>query len=94
MNSKDKKRCARCGKRIKKGGIAFHLKAELISHFDGYLQIGNKDSLREIVQEIESKLKENSEEELEHRVYQKFEYLVCAECRDELAQFLDAEDKS
>ena len=82
-----KSRCARCGKRLRKGGPAYRLKAELLSHFDGHIRGGNK-GLGELVEEIESLMKNMTEEELEKQIYQKFEYIVCPSCRDEIEHFL------
>jgi hypothetical protein len=88
-----KARCARCGKRLKKGGVSYRLRAELISRFDGYIQDKGKD-LDETLEKIESDVAGMSEEELEKQVYQKIEYIVCSSCRDEIERFLDTERKS
>ncbi len=85
-----KSRCARCGKRFKKGGPVYRLKAELTSHFDGYITV-SREPLGDLVEEIEAQMEELSEEDLEKQIYQKFEYLVCPPCRDELARFLNPE---
>jgi DNA-directed RNA polymerase subunit RPC12/RpoP len=82
-----KRRCARCGKRFKKGGPAYRIKAELISHFDGYIRGSNK-GLKELVGEIETLTENMTAEELEKQIYQKFEYIVCPSCRDEIEKFL------
>ncbi len=85
-----KSRCARCGKRFKKGGPAFRLKAELISHFDGYIA-DSRETLGDLVEKIENQMLDLTEEDLEKQIYQKFEYLVCPSCRDELARLLNPE---
>ena len=82
-----KSRCARCGKRLRKSGPAYRLKAELVSHFDGRIGGSNK-GLGELVEEIESLMKDMTEEQLQKQVYQKFEYIVCPSCRDEIERFL------
>jgi DNA-directed RNA polymerase subunit RPC12/RpoP len=90
-----KNRCARCGKRFKKGGPAYRLKAELISHFDGYINDSRK-GLKELVEEIEPLIENMAGEELERQIYQKFEYVVCPSCRNEIDGFLSlrAEEES
>jgi hypothetical protein len=88
MNPGAKSRCARCGKRLKKGGSAYRLKAELISNFDGYIRVKPDDSLSKTLDKIHSELEKMSESDIEKQVYQKFEYLVCPPCRDELENFL------
>ncbi len=88
MGSTAKNRCARCGKRLKKGGSAYRLKAELISHFDGYIRVNPNESIEETIDKIHSKLEKINGDEIEKQVYQKFEYLVCPPCRDEVEKFL------
>jgi hypothetical protein len=63
------------------------MKAELISHFDGYIRGGGK-SLKELLEEIKIRTEDMTEEDLEKQIYQKFEYLVCPACRDEIERFL------
>jgi hypothetical protein len=92
MRAVTKQRCARCGKRLKKGGLSYHLKAELLSHFDGYIQDSGK-SLAELVEKIEQDMEQVTEEQLEKRIYQKFDYIVCPECRDEIERFLRFDDE-
>ena len=89
MNDAGKKRCAKCGKRIKKGGVAYWLKAELISEFDGYIYADEKINLKDFIDKVNLELEDRSPEEIEEQVYKKFEYLVCPGCRDELDRFLD-----
>jgi hypothetical protein len=86
-----KSRCARCGKRFRKGGPAYRIKAELISHFDGHIR-GSGKELKELVAEIETLMENITEEELERQIYRKFEYLVCPACRDEIEHFLSLSD--
>jgi hypothetical protein len=87
-----KQRCARCGKRFKKGGLTYRLKAELISHFDGHIQ-ESRENLAELVEKIEQQMEKMTEEQLEKQVYQKFDYLVCPACRDEIERFLNLPDE-
>jgi hypothetical protein len=91
MSDKGKKRCARCGKRIKKGGIAYWLKAELVSAFDGYIYSNEKTDLKGLIDKVNNELEGQSPEEIEEQVYKKFEYLVCPACRDQLDKSLDIE---
>ena len=93
MTTVSKSRCARCGKRLKKGGSAYLLKAELISHFDGYIPANPKDTLTATLDKIHSELDKLTEDEIEKQVYQKFEYLVCPACRDEVEKFLLTEER-
>jgi ribosomal protein S27E len=88
MSANLKVRCARCGKRLKKGGSAYRLKAELISHFDGYIRVNPNENLEQTVDKINSELEKLNEDDIEKQVYQKFEYLVCPTCRDEVETFL------
>ncbi len=90
MSGKGKKRCAKCGKRIRKGGVAYWLKAELISAFDGYICSDEKTDLKDFIDKVNVELEGQSPEEIEEQVYKKFGYLVCAGCRDELDRLLDA----
>ena len=90
MSGKGKKRCAKCGKRIRKGGVAYWLKAELISAFDGYICSDEKTDLKDFIDKVNVELEGQSPEEIEEQVYKKFGYLVCPGCRDELDRLLDA----
>lgn len=91
MSDKSKKRCAKCGKRIKKGGVSYWLKAELISAFDGYIYSDEKTDLRDFIDKVNIEVEGQSPEEIEEQIYKKFEYLVCVRCRDEVDKFLDIE---
>jgi len=85
-----KRRCHLCGKRLKKGGLKYHLKAELISDFDGYLSVPY-DQKKDYAQEIKDTIaasKGKSDKELEEEVYQKFEFLFCPDCKTRLVSFL------
>jgi DNA-directed RNA polymerase subunit RPC12/RpoP len=88
-----KHRCARCGKRFKKGGISYRLKAELISHFDGHIDVSGKKGLDEVIDKINEDLAGLAQKQIENQVYQKFEYIVCPSCRDEIENFLAQEDR-
>jgi DNA-directed RNA polymerase subunit RPC12/RpoP len=92
VSSTTKHRCARCGKRLKKGGGAYRLKAELTSHFDGYIGVNQRESLASILDKVNSQLEKLTEDEIENQVYRKFEYIVCPPCRDEVESFLRPED--
>jgi hypothetical protein len=87
VGAEKKQRCARCGKRLKKGGMAYRLKAELLSHFDGYLH-DSGDGLAELVSKIGTEMEQLTEEELEKQIYQRFDYIICPVCRDEIEHFL------
>ena len=91
MSDKSKRRCARCGKRIKKGGIAYWLKAELISAFDGHIYSDEKTNLKDFIDKVKVELEGQSSEEIEEQIYKKYEFLVCAGCRDEFDKLLDVE---
>jgi hypothetical protein len=85
-----KRTCHLCGKRFKKGGLKYRLKAELVSDFDGYLSLPydeKKDYSQEIRDTVEA-LKGKSEKELEEEVYQKLELLLCPDCKRKLISFL------
>jgi len=91
-----KRRCQRCGKRFKKGGLKYHLKAELISDFDGYLSVPyshRKDYAQEIKDTVEA-LKGKSGKELEEEVYRKFEFLLCVDCKKRLVSFLKCREEA
>ncbi len=92
MHENGKKRCAKCGIRIKKGGIAYWLKAELISAFDGYIYSDEKTDLKDFIDKMSIELEGQTPEEIEEQVYKKFEYLVCAGCRDKLDGLLYIEE--
>ena len=66
------------------------MKAELVSHFDGYIE-STKD-LSQTLSEINGELEKMTGDQIEKQIYQKFEYLVCQTCRDELARFLELEE--
>ncbi len=87
-----KNRCARCGKRFKKGGQSYRLKAELISHFDGFLEYNDKRNLDEKLAELNAEMENMSEAEITKQVYEKFEYIICPSCRNEIAYFLELEN--
>ena len=89
MNDKDKIRCARCGKRIKKGGVSYQVKTELKSHFDGHISGNQGESMSEILSRLDSEFDGMTEDQIEKQIYQKIEYLVCPVCRDEIAKFLE-----
>ncbi len=93
MSDEGKKRCAKCGTRIKKGGVAYWLKAELVSEFDGYIYPDEKTDLKEFIEKVNVELEGLSPEEIEEQIYKKFEYLVCAGCRDKIDGLLEAEGK-
>ena len=87
MNGKNKARCGRCGKRLKKGGNNYRLECLILSDFDGYLDISaTKKDWQEIVDEIEHS--DLTEEELEEQVYFKLEQKLCFDCRCEVINFL------
>ena len=94
MAENRKHRCARCGKRFKKGGISYRLKAELISHFDGYIDVSGKKGLKEIIDKINMDLSGLTKKQIEKQVYQKFEYIICPDCRDEIEAFLLTEEQA
>ena len=76
--------------------MKYHLKAELISDFDGYLSLPydeKKDYAQEIKDTVEAS-KGKSEKELEEEVYQKFEFLLCPDCRRRLVAFLRSGEKN
>lgn len=87
----EKKRCMRCGKRIKKGGIAYRLKAELISSFNGFLTVNEKTNMHDLLVELKESFEGLSAKELEEQVYKLHEYTICASCRDEIDRFLSTE---
>ncbi len=91
MSDKGKKRCTKCGKRIKKGGVAYWLKAELVSTFDGYIYSDEKTNLKDFIEKVKDELEGQSPEEIEEQIYKKYEFLVCAGCRDEFDKLLDVE---
>src|SRR3989304_2839454 len=91
MAARDKNRCARCGKRIKKGGTFYRLKAELISSFDGHITVDQKQDIKDLIEKTKAELEGLSEEEIEAQVYKSFDYFVCPGCRDEIAGFLRIE---
>lgn len=92
--SSGKRYCLRCGKRLKKGGVAYNLRAELISTFDGYISVGEKTDIQELLDKLKGSLEGLSAEELEEQVYKKHEYQVCGDCRDEIDRFLTVERPS
>ncbi len=92
MNEISKKRCARCGKRIKKGGACYRFSAEIMADFDGYINITPNKEMRDSLREIEMRMKELSEKELLDQVHKEFEYLVCLSCRDDIDNFLQPGD--
>jgi len=86
-----RQRCARCGKRLKKGGVSYRFRAELISAFDGYIY-ETPGKIEDKLEKIEKATEGLSSEDLEEQVYKKYEYLVCAECRDILDDFIEQKD--
>ena len=92
MNDSLKTRCARCGKRIKKGGVSYQFKAELISSFDGHITSSQHESMSEILARLDSELDELSEEQIEKQIYHKIEYIVCPVCRDEIEKYLETQE--
>jgi len=64
------------------------LKAELISHFDGYIRVNPNDNITDTLDKIRSELEKSSQEEIEKQVYQRFDYIVCPACRDDVEKFL------
>ena len=94
MSETEKLRCARCGKRIKKGGLSYRIKAELISHFDGYIAQNQKETMSEFLTRLDTDLEGLSEEQLEKQIYHKIEYIACPACRDEIEDFLKTEDEA
>ncbi len=92
MSDERKKRCSKCGTRIKKGGVAYWLKAELISAFDGHINFDEKTDLKNYIDTVNVELEGQSPEEIEEQIYKKFEYLVCTKCRDELDRLLYVEE--
>jgi len=75
--------------------LKYHLKAEFISDFDGYLSVPyneKKDYAQEIKDTVEA-LKGKSGKELEEEVYQKFELLLCVDCKKRLVSFLKSREK-
>jgi len=75
--------------------LKYHLKVELISDFDGYLSVPyneKKNYAQEIKDTVEA-LKGKSGKELEEEVYQKFEFLLCPDCKRRLVSFLKSREK-
>jgi hypothetical protein len=77
---------------LKKGGLAYRFKAELISDFDGHLGASPRKELSAQIADLEEQLKELSEKELEEQVYKQFNYLLCSNCRDQLDKILRPEE--
>jgi hypothetical protein len=92
VSDEGKKRCTKCGKRIKKGGAAYWLKAELVSEFNGHIYPDEKTDLKGFIEKVNIELEGLSPEEIEEQIYKKFEYLVCVKCRDKLDRFLAVEE--
>ncbi|MCJ7507804.1 MAG: hypothetical protein MUO85_03615 [candidate division Zixibacteria bacterium] len=88
---KKKARCAKCGKRLKKGGLKYNIRVEVASDFDGYLEDYSKkplDFLENRLKILEEDLKNRSEKELEEDVYIERSFLVCEGCRDQFVKIL------
>ena len=64
----------------------------MISHFDGHIR-DTGESLAELVAKIEQEMEQMTQKQLEKQVYQKIEYLVCPDCRDEIERFLNLSDE-
>ncbi|HEX9917169.1 MAG TPA: hypothetical protein VGB16_05470 [candidate division Zixibacteria bacterium] len=89
--AKKKARCAKCGKRLKKGGLKYNIRVEVASDFDGYLEDYSKkplDYLENRLKILEEDLKDRKELELEEDVYIERSFLVCGECRDRFVKIL------
>ena len=83
--TKRKVNCAQCGKRLKKGGLKYKIKVQVVSDFDGYLEDYSRkplDYLEKKLQTLERDLTCRTEKELEEDVYIEKSFLVCEECRD------------
>jgi hypothetical protein len=91
MKANAGKRCARCGKRRKKGGTFYRLRAELISSFDGYIQFDETADMKEKIKEVEREVEGLTEKEMEEQIYKRFDYYICPVCRDEIDTFLETE---
>jgi len=87
MNKSEKSSCARCGKRLKKGGDNYRLECSIVSDFDGYLDPGaSKRAPEELLDEInESGL---TAQELEEQVYYSLKQRLCFDCRCRVIEFL------
>ncbi len=80
-----KARCARCGKRLKRGGLKYNIKIQVVSDFDGYLEDYSKkpqDYLEKQLLKLEKDLNDKTEEELSEDVYIEKSLLTCERCRD------------
>ncbi len=87
MSIDRKRRCERCGRRLRKGGDNYLLKLAVVSDFDGYLdpKIWHK-SPAELIEQIErSPL---TEQELEEQVFFTLDKKICLECRNSIVTFL------
>ena len=89
--TKKKVRCAKCGKRLKKGGLKYNIKIQVASDFDGYLEDYSKkplDYLEKRLKMLEKDLEYRTEKELEEDVYIEKSFLVCGKCRDRFIRSL------
>lgn len=85
IKTKKKERCARCGKRLKKGGLKYNIKVQVVSDFDGYLEDYSKkpqDYLEKKLLKLERDFQDKTEEELLEDIYIEKSLLTCESCRD------------
>jgi len=84
-DTKRKVNCAQCGRRLKRGGLKYNIKIQVVSDFDGYLEDYRRkplDYLEKKLQTLERDLAYRTSKELEEDVNLERVFLVCEECRD------------
>ncbi|RKZ22692.1 hypothetical protein DRQ16_02110 [bacterium] len=77
------RRCARCGRKIKKNEVAYRVRIEIIGEFDG-MELGEEE-FDEVLEKIVEELEGLPSYLIEGDIYQLKEYILCPDCKDQFA---------
>jgi uncharacterized protein with PIN domain len=87
MSDRKMNRCARCGKRLRKGGDNFNFACTITADFDGYINISpGPGKIEKTIQDIE--LSGLTAPELEQQVYFDRRFKLCFDCRNEVEKII------
>lgn len=77
------KLCAKCGKEMTDGGLAYEVRIQVYADFDGVLpQVETAEQLEARLAELVAAMDERDPDELMRDVYHEERHLLCPACRE------------
>jgi len=75
--------CAKCGKEMADGGLAYEVRIQIYADFDGVLpQVATAEELEARLTELVAAMDERDPDELMRDVYHEERHLLCPACRE------------